>query len=174
MKKKFTDVRIVPIDAHEKREEWAILPFHSRRGGGRAIKGFPRARGNCHFAREIPIAMIDFVHRAALKLGIRGRRIFISRGTVRTRTRRLSNAALLRELPWGAGYSILLPRSLRYNTRILAPVEGAEHVFRAMEFVTLQALVKLAYPEKSAPDCASTAARILAKGWKSLEREGQG
>lgn len=174
MKKKYTDVRIVPIDAHEKREEWAILPFRSRRGGGRTIKGFPRARGNCHFAREIPIAMIDFVHRAAVKLGIRRHRIFISRGTVRTRTRRLSSAASLRELPWGAGHSILLPRSLRYTARILVPLDGEEHSLRVMEFVTLQALVKLAFPQRSAPDCGGIAARVLAKGWKTLDQAGQG
>jgi len=170
MKKKSTDPRIVAIDAHERREEWAILPFRSRRGGGRAIKGFPRARGNCHFAREMPVALIDFVHRAVVKLRIRQHRVFISRGTVRTRTGRLVLAACLRELPWGAGHSILLPRRLRYNAMITATVDGVERRFRAMEFVTLQALLKLAFPQRSSQGCASAAARILAGGWKTLER----
>jgi len=116
------------------------------------------------------MGLVDFVYRAVVKIGIRGEKLFFSRGAVNSNGRSLRNTVAILRLPWDVGLSITIPRNLRYGDFVELAVDGAPGRFRVMELAVLMALLSVKISKRRRSWYADMAATIIARGWSQLEK----
>jgi len=161
---------VVPLDGHHRAEDWACVPRRpAKNPARRRYQPLNRSRGNCFFAPGVPSGVIDFCYRAAVKLKLRNRKLFFMRGALRGNGRLLFRAVALRELDWGTGTSVVIPRRLRYRDTGTFIIENRAYEIRTMELLFLQGLLRLAFPREDRSWYACRSADILARGWKTLD-----
>lgn len=171
MKRTPTQQTVVPIDWREEYEHWGLIPAGRETAGARRrFRALAERKGNCAFGRDVPKGMMDYIYRVTVRLGLRNEPLSFMKGTVRRGGAILTNAAAVRELDWGMGKAIIIPRPLRYGEHITLSIDGAPFKIRLMELIVLNALLHLARPKQSPGWHSAFSAAILAHGWKSLER----
>jgi hypothetical protein len=162
---------IVSLDWREPCDHWDLVPAgRETKGPRRRFRALTVRKGNCAFTRDVPRGMIDFIYRATVRLGLRGRRFTFVRGMVRKGGKSLAMAVAIRELGWGMGSAVVIPRSLRFGEHITLDVDGKRVSVRVMELVVLNALLHLARPGRKQDWYAAFAVVVMVCGWKSLER----
>lgn len=162
---------IVSLDWREPCDHWDLVPAgRETKGPRRRFRALTVRKGNCAFTRDVPRGMIDFIYRATLRLGLRGRRFTFVRGMVRKGGKSLAMAVAVRELGWGMGSAVVIPKSLRFGERTALVIDGEKADIRVMEIVVLYALLRLARRDHAPEWHAAMAAAVIARGWKSLER----
>ncbi|HSV97425.1 MAG TPA: hypothetical protein VLM75_10900 [Spirochaetota bacterium] len=162
---------VVPLDWREPCDHWGLFPSgQGTKGPRRRFKALTVRKGNCAFTRDVPRGMIEFIYRAVTRLGLRERRLAFTRGMVRKGAFSLTRAVAVRELGWGAGSAVVIPRALRFGERIQLLVDGEPAILRVMDLVVLNALLRLARPCDRPDWYPAMAAAIVSRGWKSLER----
>jgi len=168
MKKKDKS-KVVSISKVDDHEEWLLIPGYAKSKSIRRIKELKKVRGNCCFASGVPAGIMDFIYRSVVKLGLGEERLIFSRGAVKIKNQSVSHSVSVRELDWGVGTSVIIPRKLKYGSHMKLLIDGEEYSIRIMEIIILRALLKMAFPEKSLEWCSSMAAAVIAMGWKRLE-----
>lgn len=162
---------IVPLDWREPCDHWDLVPAgRETKGPRRRFRALTVRKGNCAFTRGVPRGMIDFIYRATLRLGLRERRFTFVRGTVRKGGKNLATAVAVRELGWGMGSAVVIPKSLRFGERTALVIDGEKAYIRVMEIAVLYALLRLARRDQGPEWHAAMAAAVIVRGWKSLER----
>ncbi len=162
---------VVPLDWRKPYDHWGLIPSgHGTKGPRRRFKALTVRKGNCAFTRDVPRGMIEFIYRAVIRLGLRERRLAFTRGMVRKGALSLTRAVAVRELGWGEGSVVVIPKALRFGERMQLFVDGEPAVLRVMDLVVLNALLRLARPCDRPDWYVVMAAAIIARGWKSLER----
>ncbi|TAL32376.1 MAG: hypothetical protein EPN93_16300 [Spirochaetes bacterium] len=160
---------VVPIDQAREADRWIVAPAQGRNKGAGRVKGFARFRGNCFFDRGIPGGLSIFIYRAVKKLGITGTALFFARGVVKKAHGGRVAGISIRELPWGTGLLITIPRGIRGTEFLDLRLADAEYKFRRIELLVLGALLRIARPADSAAKCSARAVLILARGWKAAD-----
>jgi hypothetical protein len=162
---------VVPIDWIEKSDHWGLVPAgRETKGAKRRFRALTIRKGNCAFTRDVPRGMIEFIYRATVRLGLRKNGLAFMRGTVRRGGITLSTAVSVRELGWGMGSAVVIPRTLRFREHITLAIDGKRAGVRVMELIVLNALLHLARPGQKPDWYAALAASVMVCGWKSLER----
>lgn len=161
--------KVVPINRVDKTEKYILVPRRVKSRVVKKLKRLIKVKGECYFTLGVPIALIDFIYRAVIKLGLRDRRLIFSRGVVKIRNQPTSNIVDVHELDWDLGTSFIIPMKRRYATSLDFIVDGKRHTVRLMEIMVLSALLKLVYREKSEKWRSAKAVSIIARGWASLD-----
>jgi hypothetical protein len=161
--------KVIPINWIDESDRWIVVPGTVLEKRRRRIKEVPFSKNNCSFATGVPRSIFDFIYRCVKQLKLTDRRLFFSRGMVRTSKKIYKNAVAIRELDWGVGTLIIIPRLLKYREKISLHIENTEYSFRLMEVVVLHGLLQIACPGKDAEYYSTMAALILARGWNQLE-----
>lgn len=171
MRKTIAGQTVVSIDWREKCDHWGLIPAgRETNGAKRRFRAFTIRKGNCAFTRDVPRGMIEFIYRATVRLVLRKNSLAFMRGTVRRGGITLSAAVSVRELEWGMGSAVVIPRALRFSEHITLTVDGKRADVRVMELIVLKALLHLARPGRKPDWYAALAASVMVCGWKSLER----
>ena len=162
---------VVSINWLDESERWLVVPGTVLEKRKKRIKEINFEKSACLFASGVPKSIIDFIYRSVKKLGLSNseNRLIFSRGMVRAGKYKKKYAVSARELDWGVGTLILIPRILKYRETVRLSVDGKIHTLRMMELVVLGALLKIAFPGKTAEYYSNMAALIIAEGWKSLD-----
>jgi hypothetical protein len=160
--------KIVPIDWIDDEERWVLVPGTLRQPRRILTKRIVYRKENCLFAVGVPKSVIDFIYRSVRQLGLSDRTLIFSRGVVRNTAGPLKYGVSIRELDWGVGTLITIPRILKYGEHIVLPSGAAGHRVRRMELVVLIGLLKLAFPDRTSKDHSIMAALILIRGWNQL------
>ncbi|HPQ52167.1 MAG TPA: hypothetical protein PK253_02890 [Spirochaetota bacterium] len=153
------------VDTHER---WIVVPKATPGQYRTSVRGLKQKKGNCLFDNAVPKVLIDFIFRAVVHLGVQQRTVIVVRGTVKRHGRAVRNAVSMKELPWGTGTLIVIPRRLRYRDCMVLQIDGREHEIRIMENIVLQALLRLGHPGMRREWYPDAAAVVLALGWKHL------
>jgi hypothetical protein len=162
-----TAVNVIPINACKNTENWVMVPVHlSDRRVRFGMAEIRKKRGNCVFARGVPVRLADFIYRAVVKLGLREKKVIVARGTIKRGNRTMRTACAVRQLEWDLGTAVIIPRTLTLASTVKVRSGGEEHTLKWIEFIALQGLLELARPGKRSHWYASAAALILVKGWK--------
>ncbi len=162
---------VVALDWREPYDHWGLIPSgRETKGPRRRFKALTVRKGNCAFTRDVPRGMIEFIYRAVVRLKLQERRLAFTRGIVRKGAVSLTRAVAVRELGWGAGSAVVIPRALRFGERMRLVVDGESTSLRVMDLVVLNALLRLAHPGRRPAWYAAMAAAVIVRGWKSLER----
>jgi hypothetical protein len=169
MGKSIRHEKIVPINWVDDEERWVLVPPTATHGRRKRTKEIVYVKGNCSFAAGVPKSIIDFIYRAVRQLNLTDRPLIFSRGTVRTSAGLTLKGVSIRELDWGVGTLITIPRILKYRDTTTVEVGDETFSMRLMELVVLSGLLHLALPGKSSPSCAEVAARIIVRGWGQLD-----
>lgn len=159
---------VVPINWIDPAERYVVVPRKFNGKIRKVIKPLKSKKGNCYFTCTMPHALIQFVYRCVKKLGLHGRVLIFSRGSVRIKNRAVQHALSITQLDWDVGVSFLIPLRLRYDRMVAVEIEGCEHPVRLMELAVLGALLSVRFPAFSKARCNEWATNILAKGWKSV------
>lgn len=160
---------IIPINWIDRTERFAVIRGYDRRRRKPLLKEFYRNKGSCHFTRGVPTGLIDFSYRAVIKLGLKGKRFFFSRGAVKRNGISLVHTVALQQLDWDAGISVIIPQKLRYSHRFSLSINGTVHDLRVMEIAVLMALLSLKAGKRSKQWYADMAASVIAAGWRCLD-----
>lgn len=168
MPKKSGSGQIVPINWIDESERWLVVPGTVLEKRKR-LKEVTYEKNNCLFASGVPKSIIDFIYRSVKSLGLSDTKLIFSRGTVRTKKEKKKHAVSVRELDWGVGTLITIPRLLKYRETIQLSIAGTHHTLRLMELVILRGLLQIARPGKKKDYYPIMAALICAHGWTSLE-----
>jgi hypothetical protein len=171
VKKKNNRQSIVPINWVDESDRWLVVPGTVLDKSRKRIKEVSFEKSACLFATGVPKSIIDFIYRSVKKLGIpdTGDRLIFSRGMVRSGRDKKKYAVSVKELDWGVGTLIVIPRLLKYREHITLDIDGEVHTLRYMELVVLRALLQISLPGKASDYDPAMAAVIIARGWKSLE-----
>ena len=169
MGKSIRHEKIVPINWVDDEERWILVPPTATHARKKRTKEIVYVKGNCSFAVGVPRSIIDFIYRAVRQLNLTDRPLIFSRGTLRTSSGLLLRGVSIRELDWGVGTLITIPRVLKYRDRKTLSLGSETCEVRLMELVVLSGLLRLASPGTSSPSCAGLAARILVRGWGHLD-----
>jgi hypothetical protein len=169
VKKPALDLKIVPINWIDDAERWVLVPAHAGRSGRRRTKEIRYVKDRCYFSYDVPKSIIDFTYRAVRKLNLGERTLIFSRGTVRSARGIVKNAVSIRELAWGVGTLVTIPRVLKYGEHVQISFDGAPERFRLMELVLLHGLLRIAFPGKKPSFYRETSSRILVQGWRALD-----
>jgi hypothetical protein len=160
--------RIIPMSHVGTQDRWIVVPKPPPGNRHAVLRSLKYKKGNCFFDSAVPKGMIDFIFRAVVHLGLQKHPVTVVRGTVKKHGRTVRHAVSLKELPWGTGTLIVVPRKLRYRDTIRLQITGREYEIRIMENIVLQALLRLARPEMQKDWYPQSAAVILSSGWKHL------
>lgn len=165
--------KTVPINWIDDTEKYILVPRLERKRVVKKVKRLIKVKGNCYFTLGVPIALIDFIYRAVVKLGLRDRKLIFSRGAVKVRRDQpTSNVVEVHDLDWDLGISFIIPRKRKYVTALKFVVDGREHSVRLMEIMVLSALLRLVRPDKSEKWRSTKAAGVIVNGWGEMERQG--
>lgn len=159
---------VVPIDWVDDADRWIVVPGTVLEGRRRRIKELPLRRKNCHFARDLPAGIIPFAVRAVSRLALTDRVLLFARGAVRTQRSNIKYNVAIRELEWGVGTLIILPRRVPYRETKTVWIGDSSYNVNVMEFLVLHALIGLAHPGADASRRLAMTALVLTRGWKSL------
>ncbi len=151
-------------------ERYILVPQLERKRVVKKVKRLIRVKGACYFTQGVPLGLIDFIYRAVLKLGLRGRKLIFSRGAVKVNRNPTSNIVEVCELDWDLGTSFIIPMKRRYDTVLEFTIAGRNHTLRLMEIMVLSAMLRLKYPDKSEIWRSAMAASIIARGWAEIEK----
>ena len=162
-------VKVVPLNWINEIDRWIVVPGTVKEKGRLRIKEINYCKNNCFFAAGVPKSIIDFIYRSVVKLNLKEKKLFFSRGTVRNHRSLLKYSVSIHELDWGVGTLITIPRILKYKEKINYTISRQEYSMRIMELVILQGLLRIAYPENSKSVLKTLAVLILAKGWGELK-----
>lgn len=171
MKKRDKKSKVVPINWIDDIDRWIVVPGTRLEGRRRRIKEVPLLKNKCFFAGDMPRGIIDFIYRAVVRLGLGDRTLFFSRGTVRSSKALIKYNVGIRELDWGVGLLVTIPRLLKCREEKTVRIEDRDYSLNVMETVVLHGLLRIAYPEKNASFHFAMAALILARGWGKLTAE---
>lgn len=163
--------KTVPLDWVDKTERYILVPRIERKRVVKKLKRLVKVKGNCYFTAGVPIRLIDTIYRATVKLGLRDRKLIISRGSVRVRGIPASNMIEVCELDWDLGTSLIIPQRQKYRAFINLIVGRTKHSVRMMELMILTCLISLVYPDKTDSWCAALSAAIIVRGWSALGKE---
>jgi hypothetical protein len=163
------DLKIVPIDWIDREERWVLVPpSNAENRRRRREKKITLKKHRCLFTADVPKGIIDFIYRAVRQLGLADRTLIFSRGTVRHNGRQSGSSVSIRELDWGVGTLVTIPRALKYGRHTVLTVRGHPCTCRLMELTVLEGLLRLAFPHEHGSFYEDTASLILAKGWSAL------
>jgi hypothetical protein len=165
MRNNIRDLKIVPINWIDEAERWIVVPGNPRGKHRRRTREIIYAKNRCFFTTGVPKNLIDFVYRSVRQLNLSDQTLIFSRGTVRTSKGLVRNAVSIRDLDWGVGLLITIPRILKYREMITRTVDSTDFSLRLMELVVLHGLLQIAYPRKRATFYSNNAVLIIAKGW---------
>ena len=168
MNDRMNDLKIIPINWVDKIDRWIVVPGTIKEQHRRRTKEIIYSKNKCYFAAGVPKSIIDFIYRAVKQLKLTDKSLIFSRGTVRTAKTLVKNAVSIRELDWGVGTLITIPRILKYREEITLQIENSEYSLRLMELTVLHGLLRIAYPGKDTKFTFNMAAHILARGWSQL------
>lgn len=167
----FKITRIIPMNHVGTQDRWIVVPKPPPGNRRAALRGLKYKKGNCFFDSAMPKGMINFIFRAVVHLRLQKHPVVVVRGTVKKQGRPVRHAASRKELPWGTGTLIVIPRKLRYRDTMKLQITGREYEIRIMENIVLQALLGLARPKMRKEWYPPAAAVILSSGWKHLGDE---
>jgi len=171
MGKSVRNSKIVPINWIDDEERWILVPGTVRKAHRTRTKEIIYTKGRCSFTMGVPKSIIDFIYRSVKQLKLTDRPLIFSRGTVRTSRGVVKNEVSIRELDWGVGTLITIPRVLKYGEMITLSLLSISYSVRLMELVVLHGLLQIAFPRKKTTFYYNLAARILTKGWGQLDDE---
>ncbi len=162
--------KTVPINWIGETEKYILVPRVERGQVVKKVKRLIKVKGGCYFTSGVSHALIDFIYRAVIKLGLRDRKLIFSRGSVRHRKGPTSNCVEVWELDWDLGTSIIIPLKRNHRSSARFIIEDREYVLRIMEIIVLSGMLKLVFSDKSEKWRTRLAASIIACGWGELER----
>ena len=168
MGKSIRHEKIVPINWIDDEERWILVPSNAPHPRRKRTKEIVYVKGNCSFATGVPKSIIDFIYRSVRKLRLTDRPLIFSRATVRNPSGLILKEVSIRELDWGVGTLITIPRALRYRDMTTLCVADTTYTVRLMELAVLSGLIRLALPGRSLRSCADMAARVIVHGWNQL------
>lgn len=171
MKNPVAASNIIPLQHVDNNERWIVLPKPPTGKRPMKMRTLKLKRGNCFFDSSVPKGLIAFIFRCVVHLGIQKRPVSVVRGSVRRKGRAVLHAASMKELPWGCGTLIVIPRRLRYRDTMTLLIDGREYDVRIMENIVLQALLRLGRPGMRREWYPDAAAVVLTVGWKHLGDE---
>jgi hypothetical protein len=116
----------------------------------------------------VPKGIIDFAYRAVTKLKLSDRTFIFSRGTVRNPRSRIKYNVSVRELDWGVGTLITIPRMLQYREEKTVFIGDCTYRVNVMRSIVLITLLAVAFPEKNSYFHFAMAVMILTRGWDQL------
>ncbi len=160
--------KIVPINWIDETERWIVVPGTPNDKHRFRTKEIIFSKNRCYFTTGIPKKLIDFIYRSVRQLNLSDRTLIFSRGTVRTSKGVVGNAVSIRELDWGVGLFITIPRVLKYRDMITRTIDNSDYSLRIMELVVLHGLLQIAFPHKKADYYSHRAILILVKGWSRV------
>jgi hypothetical protein len=163
--------KAVPINWINDTEKYILVPRMEKNQVVKKVKRLIKVKGSCYFTQGVSHALIDFIYRAVIKLGLRDRKLIFSRGSVKHERRPTRNSVEICELDWDLGTSIIIPLKRNYRSSARFMIEDREYTLRIMEIIVLSGLLKLIFRDKSTKWRTSMAASIIARGWGELEKE---
>ncbi|MBP7737854.1 MAG: hypothetical protein KA369_17870 [Spirochaetes bacterium] len=170
MKKIRTADKVVPINRIGDTEKYILVPRLERKRAVKKVKRLIRVKGECYFTQGVPVALIDFIYRAVVKLGLRNRKLIFSRGSVKINGRPTSNVVEVYDLDWDLGTSVIIPMKRAYGDMLDFTVGGSSRRLRLMEIMVLSGMLKLVCADKSEKWRSARAASIMALGWEVLNK----
>ncbi len=170
MKKSQTG-KIVSIKRIGETEKYILVPRLERKRVVKKVKRLIKVKGECYFTLGVPIALIDFIYRAVIKLGLRDRKLIFSRGAVKIKSQPTSNVVEVYELDWDLGTSMIIPMKRKYSTMLNFNVSGTRHAVRLMEIMVLSGLLKLIFKDKSEKWRSAKSVAIIVRGWGAMNQD---
>jgi hypothetical protein len=151
-------------------EKYILVPRLEKKRIIKKLKRLIKVKGSCYFTQGVSHALIDFIYRAVIQLGLRNRKLIFSRGSVKVKGRTNSNIVEVCELDWDLGTSFIIPLKRKYHSKINLIIDGKEYALRIMEIMVLSGMLRLVHGNKSEKWRSSKAASIIALGWGELQR----